>query len=134
MPSVTLEALLLLAITLPLILLGFSHVNTQPTCTISFNPLTQINNAIQAAYTQPYSLISVPINATLTIAAKNNTISYTGCSAPYPTISDPNRIIHSYGETHIEYTLNISESTASTPCTLVVEYYAQHKTLQVSCA
>ncbi|PSN92330.1 hypothetical protein B9Q03_01490 [Candidatus Marsarchaeota G2 archaeon OSP_D] len=134
MPSVTLEALLLLAITLPLILLGFSYVSIQPTCTISFNPLTQINNAIQAAYTQPYSRISVPINATLTLKAKNNTISYTGCSAPYPTISDPNRIIHSYGETHIEYSVNIRESTAPTPCILVVEYYSLNKTLQVSCA
>ncbi|PSN96695.1 hypothetical protein B9Q04_00305 [Candidatus Marsarchaeota G2 archaeon BE_D] len=134
MPSVTLEALLLLATMVPLILLGFSYVWKQPTCAISFNPLTQINNAIQAAYTQPYSRISVPINATLTITANNNTVSYTGCNAPYPAISDPNKIIKSYGANRVVYSLNISETTAPTPCNLVVEYYPLNRTLQVGCA
>ncbi|MEM0272074.1 MAG: hypothetical protein QW514_05995 [Thermoprotei archaeon] len=134
MPSVTLEALLVLATTIPLILFGFTYALRQPICTLSFNPLTQINNAVQAAYTQPYTQLNTPINATLIIVAHGNMIKYSGCQAPPPIISDPDKIILSFGSNYIDYNLKIRGSVMQTPCNLIVWYNTLNQTLLVGCS
>jgi len=136
MSSVTLEAAATLAITLTVVILAYSYTATVPTqaCTLSYSPLTQINDAIQAAYAQPYAQVVVPLNATLTVIASGNQVGIRGCEAPPPTIADPDRIVKTYTSNEIEYSVLFAPALISTPAILVAAYNPQNKTLTLTVA
>lgn len=133
MSSVTLEALTLIALGLTLTLSAYTSIAQNSACTLSYNPLTEINNAIQAAYAQPYTQMAVTINATLAIKVGKNTFEYYGCKAPQPVIADPNSIVVAYNSNSVEYALNFRQTVLDTPCTLTLTYNPFNKTVLVQC-
>lgn len=134
MPSVTLEALMLVALTTTLVVSAYAQLHTDQGCTLSYNPLTQINNAVQAAYIQPYTKVAAPINATLTITTHKNTIKYYGCRAPQPTIADPASIVAGYNISQIQYSVLFADTVLAAPCTLSVTYDPLNHTMLVQCS
>lgn len=134
MPSVTLEALIILALTMAFVLYAYTQIPLEQACTLNYNPLTQINDAVQAAYSQPYTQIAVPINATLTIKTYKNTIEYFGCKAPQPTMVDPESIVSSYTLNSVEYRVDFREGVLSTPCVLSIMYNPFNHTMLTQCS
>lgn len=124
---------MLLALGVTLVLSAYTGIIQNAGCTMSYNPLTEINNAIQAAYSQPYTQTATFINATLTIIAENNTLQYYGCSAPQPTIADPNSIVVAYASNRVEYSINFTRAVLATPCVLKATYDPFNKTLLIEC-
>jgi hypothetical protein len=133
MPSVTLETFILVVISLTCIVVCYSYVPLDPPCAMNYNPLTQLNNAIQNAYSEPFSMYTVRINATMLIVVENNKIAVMGCTLPQPIISDPNLIVKSYTTEQLVYSVRINQTLIQTPCIVSVIYDAVNHILSLSC-
>jgi|GEM_PF-1209235 hypothetical protein len=136
MPSVTLEAALILALTLVVSIAAFTQ--TQNTLLVGpricqWNSLSQINAAVEAALLAPMSKQSVAIPFTQTISTSNHEIRSAGCEQPQPDIVDPLRIVTFSNTTAILYSdgFNITQAIIVCPTTIVLQYYPFNRTLSI---
>ncbi|PSN84233.1 hypothetical protein B9Q02_09670 [Candidatus Marsarchaeota G1 archaeon BE_D] len=121
MPSKSLEALLVLSVTLALSFALLSQT-TLKNDACGVNPLSEINLAIQTAVSAPFSNQSVKIPVSGLVVFKGNWVVFSGCYTSFANLVDPNHIIAYYNSTSIEYKIYFDSLFASTPATLSISY------------
>jgi hypothetical protein len=129
--SKSLEALLVLSVTL---ILSFSLFFQAPiqNDVCGLNPLSDINLAIQAAVSVPFSNQSVKITISGVIIFKGNWIVFIGCSVPFVKLTDPNHIIIYYNSSAIEYKILLNSLHVLLPITLSISYEKNIKKIEIT--
>jgi hypothetical protein len=134
MPSVTLEAALIFALTLVISVAAFTQVQTTLSLTpriCEWNALSQINTALEAALLTPLSRQSVAVPFSQTISVRNHEIRLSGCDQTQPDIVDPLHLVAQYNSTTIVYadSFNMTQTIIACPATIMIQYFPFNQTL-----